>query len=191
MNLIFLGAPGSGKGTQAVALCKKYFLAHLSTGDMLRAAVASQTPLGLRVKEIMARGDLVPDQVVIDLIKEALRGVRGFILDGFPRTVPQAEALESLLETHGMGLDAVIDLHVEEEELVRRIQGRAQDSGEARADDNVDSIKRRFGVYGEQNAPLVAFYARKGLLRKVDGMQSIEDVKAALEEILGDIVSGS
>ena len=189
MNLILLGPPGSGKGTQAVSLCEEYGFAHLSTGDMLRSAVASQTPLGLEVQEIMARGDLVPDQIVIRLIEEVLGGcASGFVLDGFPRTVPQAEALEALLDTQGKSLDAVIDIQVDEEELVRRILGRAaQSTGSSgvRADDNVESLRRRLGVYREENAPLVAFYAHQGLLREVDGMRSIEAVEQALRAVVG------
>jgi adenylate kinase len=193
MRLILLGPPGAGKGTQAQRLVEKYGIVQLSTGDMLRAAVAAGTPVGLKAKELMARGELVPDDVVVAIVADRIgqRDARnGFILDGFPRTVAQAEALERMLERKGMTLDAVVQLKVDEDILLDRVQRRVAQMlarGEpVRADDNPDVLKKRLGAYRAQTAPLVDYYGGTGLLRTVDGMASIEDVTGAISRALAE-----
>jgi adenylate kinase len=191
MRLILLGPPGAGKGTQAQRLVEKYGIVQLSTGDMLRAAVADGTPVGLKAKEIMARGELVPDDVVVAIVADriAQRDARnGFILDGFPRTVAQAEALERMLERKGMTLDAVVQLKVDEDILLDRVQRRVaqmQARGEpVRADDNAESLKKRLTAYHAQTAPLADHYRKKGLLKSTDGMAPIDTVTAAISRHL-------
>ena len=189
MRIVLLGPPGSGKGTQATKLVDRLAVAHLSTGDMLRAAVAAQTAVGLRAAEIMERGDLVPDDVVIGVIADRIREpdcASGFVLDGFPRTVAQAEGLSRLLDGLGISLDAVIELTVDEEALVARIERRArQTAGGARPDDNPETVKRRLEVYRGQTAPVSVYYDSQGSLRRVDGMQPIEMVSAEIATLLG------
>lgn len=173
MNLILLGAPGSGKGTQASRLIEKNKLAHISTGDMLRAAVSAQTPLGVEAKKFMDAGELVPDAVVIGLVEERLQAddtENGFILDGFPRTTAQAEALGALTQRLNKGLKAVVYLEVDEEELVQRLLGRG------RADDNEETIRNRLNVYRTSTEPLIAYYDKIGLLKKVAGMGTMEEI---------------
>lgn len=190
MNIVLFGPPGAGKGTQAARLVAKFGLAHLSTGDMLRAAVSAGTELGRRAQEIMARGDLVPDEVVVGIVAERIAQpdcAKGFVLDGFPRTIAQAEALERLLAAQGRTLDAVIELAVDEDALVRRIESRIAETGGVRSDDNVETLKRRLAVYREQTAPVLDWYRARGLLRTVDGMRSIEEVAAAIEQVLKDL----
>jgi adenylate kinase len=191
MRLILLGPPGAGKGTQAQRLVAKYGLVQLSTGEMLRAAIAAKTPVGREVADIMARGSLVPDNVVVDIIAERIDqpdARKGFILDGFPRTVPQAVALDRLLAKHGAALDAVIELRVDESALMRRIESRIaamQARGEAlRDDDNPEVLYRRLTAYREQTAPLIAYYRLQGVLRSVDGMAPIPEVTAAIDGLL-------
>ena len=187
MNLILLGPPGAGKGTQAERLVAERGLVQLSTGDMLRAAVKAETEVGKKAKAIMDRGDLVPDEVVIQIISDRLDepdAKAGVILDGFPRTVAQAEALDALLAEKGMALAAVIELQVDEAALVARIENRAAETGGARADDNVETLRNRLGVYREQTAPIIPYYRDKGALKTVDGMQGIENVAAAIATIL-------
>lgn len=191
MRVVLLGPPGAGKGTQAKELVTKHGIVQLSTGDMLRAAVAAGTPVGLKAKDIMARGELVPDEVVVAIVSDRIDqpdARRGFILDGFPRTVPQAEALDRMLAEKGIGLDAVIELKVDPEILVRRIETRVaemQARGETvRADDNPEVLKQRLSNYHAQTAPLVAYYAGKKALRSVDGMAAIADVTAAIGRAL-------
>jgi len=191
MRLILLGPPGAGKGTQAQRLVAKHGIVQLSTGDMLRAAVAAGTPIGLRAKEIMERGELVPDEVVVAIIADRIGqpdAKRGFVLDGFPRTVPQAEALDRLLAERGMDLDAVIELKVDEGILIKRIERRVAEMtarGEkVRADDNAEALKKRLDAYRAQTAPLTDYYARTGQLRTVDGMAPIDDVTAAIGGLL-------
>ena len=193
MRLILLGPPGAGKGTQAQHLVAKYGMVQLSTGDMLRAAVKAGTPLGLQVQDIMAQGALVPDEIVVDIVEQRIAepdARKGFILDGFPRTVAQAQALDRMLARHGLALDAVIELRVDEAALVRRIESRIaemQARGEAlRPDDNPDVLRRRLGAYRDQTAPLVVYYRQKGKLRSVDGMASIGEVAVQIEGILAD-----
>ncbi|GAB5376705.1 MAG: adenylate kinase [Acuticoccus sp.] len=188
MRLILLGPPGAGKGTQAKVLMAAHDIPQLSTGDMLRAAVKAETPVGLKAKDIMARGDLVPDAVVNQIVADRIDMddcAGGFILDGFPRTVAQAEALDSLLAERGLALDAVVELQVDEEALAARVEKRAADSGgEVRADDTVEALRHRLKVYREQTAPLIDHYRATGKLVSVDGMQAIDDVSAQIGDIL-------
>jgi adenylate kinase len=191
MRLILLGPPGAGKGTQAARLVEKYRIAHLSTGDMLRAAIAAQTPIGLKAKDIMASGALVPDEVVVGIIADRIEQpdcANGFILDGFPRTVPQAEALGALLKQKKVKLDAVIQLRVNEAILLQRVENRIaqmKERGEAiRADDNVEALAKRLEVYRGQTEPLVHYYGDRRMLATVDGMMSIDEVTAEMGRIL-------
>ncbi len=193
MRLILLGPPGAGKGTQAQRLISNYGIVQLSTGDMLRAAVAASTPVGQRAKAIMDRGELVPDEVVVSIIADRIDqpdAKNGFILDGFPRTVPQAEALDQLLAERSLKLDAVIELKVDEGILLKRIGKRVADMtarGEKlRSDDNPEALKGRLTAYRAQTAPLAYYYASKGLHRVVDGMAPIEEVTVAIDRILRD-----
>ena len=190
---MLLGPPGAGKGTQAKELVSKYGIVQLSTGDMLRAAVAAATPIGLKAKDIMARGALVPDEVVVAIVSDRIDQAdakRGFILDGFPRTVPQAEALDRMLDDKGLRLDGVVALEVDPDILVRRIASRVEEMkarGEPlRADDNPEVLKQRLAAYQAQTAPLVDYYRGKGTLRAVDGMASISDVSVAIGRALAD-----
>lgn len=187
MNIILLGPPGAGKGTQAERLVAERGLIQLSTGDMLRGAVAAGTPIGLKAKAIMDRGDLVSDEVVIQIISDRLDqpdAKAGVILDGFPRTVAQAEALDRLLADKNMSLAAVIELEVDEAALVARIEKRAAETGGARADDTVETLRNRLQVYRDQTAPIIPYYREKGALKSVDGMGTVEDVAAAIAGIL-------
>ena len=188
MRLVLLGPPGAGKGTQGDRLIERHGITRLSTGDMLRAAVKAQTPVGLKAKDIMARGDLVSDEIVIAIIDDRLKESdvqKGFILDGFPRTVGQAEALDNLLAGKGIKLDAVVELKVDEGALLKRIETRIAEMtarGEAiRADDNPEALKKRLDAYRAQTAPLSAYYAKKGSLQEIDGMLSIDAVTAAID----------
>jgi adenylate kinase len=192
MRLILLGPPGAGKGTQAQKLVEKFGIVQLSTGDMLRAAVKAGTAVGLKAKDIMERGELVPDDVVVAIVAERIDqpdARNGFILDGFPRTVPQAEALDRMLSAKNRTLDSVIELRVDEDSLINRIENRiaqATARGEAlRADDNPDTLKKRLEAYRAQTTPLAAFYAKKGLLKSVDGMAAIPAVAVEIEGCLG------
>jgi adenylate kinase len=191
MRLILLGPPGAGKGTQAQRLVAKYGLVQLSTGDMLRTAVKAGTPVGLRVADIMARGALCPDKIVVGIVEARIQepdARKGFILDGFPRTVPQAVALDRMLAKHGVALDAVIELRVDEAALIRRVESRIADMkarGEpVRDDDTPEVLHRRLVAFREQTEPLVAYYRLKGVLQSVDGMASIPAVTAAIDKVL-------
>jgi adenylate kinase len=193
MRLILLGPPGAGKGTQAQRLVARHGIIQLSTGDMLRAAVAAGTPVGQRAKDIMARGELVPDDVVVAIVGDRIDepdAHKGFILDGFPRTVPQAHALDRMLAQKGLKLDAAIELKVDENALLRRIENRiseAQRRGDPlRPDDNPDVLRRRILAYRDQTAPLVTYYALQGSLRTVDGMAPIPEVAAAIDRVLAE-----
>jgi adenylate kinase len=179
-----LGPPGAGKGTQAKILVETFGIPQLSTGDILRSAIAAKTPMGLAAKEIMDRGDLVSDAVVNGIISERLDAEDckpGFILDGFPRTIAQAEALGDMLADKGIAINAVIEIKADADVLVQRVINRAKESAGARADDNVEVLRKRLNVYQEQTAPLVSYYRDKGLLRAVDGMAPVEDVTATIK----------
>lgn len=184
MRLILIGPPGAGKGTQAQRLVERHGLVQLSTGDMLRSAVRAGTPVGKRAQVVMDRGDLVPDDVMVEIIADRLEqpdSAGGFILDGFPRTVAQAEALTRLLRDKGLKLDAVIEIAANEDTLISRIEKRARETGGARADDTVETLKKRLKVYREQTAPVADYYRRQGTLRTVDGMKTMDEVTKAIE----------
>jgi len=192
MNIILLGPPGAGKGTQAGRLVEERNMIQLSTGDMLRAARTSGTEMGKMVAGVMDRGELVTDEIVIGLIREQLEAdndATGFIFDGFPRTLAQADALGDLLAEMGQPLDAVIELEVNDEVLVDRIVGRAKEAAAAgqpvRADDNEESLKVRLMAYYKQTSPLIGYYYAKGNLTSVDGLASIDDVAASINGVLG------
>ena len=213
MNLILLGPPGAGKGTQAKRIEAARGLVQLSTGDMLRAAVAAGTEVGKKAKDVMERGELVSDEIVIGIISDRIDEpdcANGFILDGFPRTVAQAEALEDLLKEKGKQLDVVIEMQVEDDPLVGRITGRftCAKCGEGyhdefkmpakegvcdkcgstefsrRADDNEETVRSRLAAYHEQTSPLIAFYKGKGILKSIDGMAAIDEVTAQISAVL-------
>ncbi len=191
MRLILLGPPGAGKGTQAQRLAAKYGIVQLSTGDMLREAVKSATPIGRKVQDIIAHGRLAPDNLVVDLVGQRIAepdARKGFILDGFPRTVPQAAALDRMLAGKGLALDAVIELRVDEAALIKRIESRILEmrmKGEPlRDDDNPEVLHIRLQAYREQTAPLIDYYDRKRVLRTVNGMAPIEEVTAAIDKVL-------
>jgi len=196
MRLILLGPPGAGKGTQAQRLITRHGIVQLSTGDMLRAAVAAQTPIGIKAQGIMASGGLVPDEIVIGIISDRLDqpdAANGFILDGFPRTVPQAEALDALLKQKRIALDAVIELRVNEGALLQRVETRAAETRargeEVRADDTPEVLARRLASYREQTEPLIEYYSERRKLLTVDGMMSIEHVTEEINRILSAIRS--
>jgi adenylate kinase len=194
MRLILLGPPGSGKGTQAQRLVQRYGIVQLSTGDMLRAAVAAQTPVGIKAEGIMASGGLVPDEIVIGIISDRLDqpdAAKGFILDGFPRTVPQAEALDQLLKKKQMRLDAVIELRVNESALLQRVETRVAEmrarGEEVRADDTPEVLTKRLASYRAQTEPLIDYYSERRKLLTVDGMMTIEHVTQEINRILSAI----
>ncbi len=187
MRLILLGPPGAGKGTQAQRLVAKHGIIQLSTGDMLRAAAAAGTPVGQRAKAIMDRGELVPDDVMVEIIGDRFDRpdtARGFILDGFPRTVDQARALDRMLEDRGISLDGIIEIIVDHGVLVDRIAGRARETGGSRADDTEATVAKRLEVYRQQTAPVADYYRRKGTLKAVDGMGSVDEVAARIDQSL-------
>jgi adenylate kinase len=190
MNIILLGPPGAGKGTQARVLTEGRGMVQLSTGDMLREARTSGTEMGRKVAEVMDRGGLVTDEIVIGLIRERLlKGAEGgFVFDGFPRTLAQADALDALLVEVGQALDAVIELRVDDEVLVHRIVNRAEQARAAgqpvRADDNADSLRVRLMEYYKKTSPLIGYYYAKGQLRSVDGLAEIDDVSGAIAAAL-------
>ena len=191
MRIILLGPPGAGKGTQSARLVAAHGIPQLSTGDMLRAAVGAGTPTGLRAKEIMAAGGLVSDDVVIGIVADRIEeddARKGFILDGFPRTVAQAEALDVMLHSKGMDLDSVIELGVDEGILSGRIAKRVEETiaagGTVRVDDNPEAFRARLATYHEQTAPVAGYYRDKGRLKSVDGMQAIAHVSRDIDSIL-------
>ncbi|MBB5150205.1 MULTISPECIES: adenylate kinase [Ureibacillus] len=212
MNIVLMGLPGAGKGTQAEKIVNKYEIPHISTGDMFRAAISQGTELGLKAKSYMDQGALVPDEVTIGIVRERLAQKdceNGFLLDGFPRTVPQAEALDNILEELGKKIDHVINIQVEKDELVARLSGRRicktcgatyhvifnppkvegkcdKDGGElyTRADDNPETVANRLEVNMKQAQPLLDFYESKGLLTNINGQQEIEKVFADLDALL-------
>ncbi|WP_225766281.1 adenylate kinase [Stenotrophomonas sp. Marseille-Q4652] len=181
MRLVLLGPPGSGKGTQATRLKEQLQIPHISTGDLLRAEVAAGTELGLQAKEVMARGDLVSDDILLGMLESRLGRddvAKGFILDGYPRNVAQANALDGLLAKIGQPLDAVVQLDVATELLVERIAGRAK--AEGREDDNPESVRKRLQVYNDSTAPVIGFYEDRGTLAKIDGVGSLDEVLARI-----------
>jgi adenylate kinase len=183
MRIVFLGPPGVGKGTQAIELARQLGIVHLSTGEMLRQAAAAKTPVGLQTQEFLAAGKLVPDDVMLDLVRERLEKSdcrAGYVLDGFPRTLPQAEALDDMLQQQSMPLNAVIDIHADVPELMRRLLARG------RADDQPVVIKDRLEQYDRQTAPLSQYYRSQGLLHTIDGRGTRQEV---FERILGAIDS--
>ncbi|ARU02351.1 adenylate kinase [Yoonia vestfoldensis] len=192
MNIILLGPPGAGKGTQARKLVEDRNMIQLSTGDMLRAARTSGTAMGKTVAAVMDRGELVTDEIVIGLIREQLETAGdhgGFIFDGFPRTLAQADALGDLLAEMGQSLDHVIELQVNDDVLVDRVLGRAAETtasgGQARADDNADSLRTRLLAYYKQTSPLIGYYHAKGDLTSVDGLASVDAVAESIAKVLG------
>jgi adenylate kinase len=194
MRLILLGPPGAGKGTQAQRLVQKHGIVQLSTGEMLRAAVAAQTPIGLKAKDIMASGALVPDEIVIGIISDRLDQPdmkNGFILDGFPRTVPQAEALDELLKKKHIRLDAVVELRVNESALLNRVETRVAEmrarGEEVRIDDTPEVLSKRLASYRSQTEPLIHYYSERRKLLTVDGMMTIEHVTREINRILAAI----
>src|ERR1700733_6325785 len=194
MRLILLGPPGAGKGTQAQRLVQKHSIVQLSTGEMLRAAVAAQTPVGLQAKDIMASGALVPDEIVIGIISDRLDQPdmkNGFILDGFPRTVPQAAALDELLKKKHIKLDAVVELRVNESALLQRVETRVAEmrarGEEVRIDDTPEVLTKRLASYRSQTEPLIHYYSERRKLLTVDGMMTIEHVTREINRILAAI----
>ena len=191
MRLILLGPPGAGKGTQSARLMKRFDIPQLSTGDMLRAAVKAQTAVGLKAQAIMSEGKLVSDEIVIGLISDRVEqpdAAKGFILDGFPRTVAQAEALGAILRQKNMDLDAVIELRVDETALLARMEQRVRETLAAgnpvRSDDNAESFRARLDTFREQTAPVAAYYEQAGALHVVDGMAGIDEVSQSIDAFL-------
>jgi adenylate kinase len=196
MRLILLGPPGAGKGTQAHRLVERHNIVQLSTGDMLRAAVAAETEIGLKAKDIMAAGGLVPDEIVIGIISDRIElpdAANGFILDGFPRTVPQAEALDALLKSKGLHLDAAVELRVNESALLQRVEARVaqmMERGETvRVDDTPEVLSKRLASYRTSTEPLVHYYSEKRKLVTIDGMMTIEEVTLEINRVLAAILA--
>ncbi|HVX36338.1 MAG TPA: adenylate kinase [Hyphomicrobium sp.] len=193
MILMLLGPPGAGKGTQSQLISEKLGIPQLSTGDMLRAAVKAETPIGLKAKKIMAEGGLVDDEIVIGIIADRISEpdcTKGFILDGFPRTLAQADALDKLLKSKGRKIDCVVELKVDDTKLVERIECRARETvaagGTVRADDNAEALKTRLMAYYRETAPIIGYYFAHGLLKSVDGMAPIPEVSRQIDEILSE-----
>lgn len=184
MRIVFIGPPGAGKGTQAEKIIETYRLAHLSTGDMLRAARDAKTPVGVKADEYMSKGELVPDAIIVDIIKERLEKPdcqRGYLLDGFPRTIAQAEALDRMLCEKKTPLDTVLELQVPEAEVIKRLAGRG------RADDKPEVIQQRLVAYRKQTEPLLDYYRKQSLLREINGLGSVEDIFARVRKVLDPI----
>lgn len=181
MKMVFLGAPGVGKGTQAQLLSEKHGWRHISTGELLRAAVTAETPLGLKAKAAMDSGDLVADDIILGLIDEALENLTepGFVLDGFPRNLSQAEALDAMLTARGTSLERVVLLKADREEVLRRLAGRG------RSDDMPETIQHRFDVYEQTTKPLIGYYEKQGVLTRVDGVGGIDDIHQRIQSALG------
>jgi adenylate kinase len=187
MNIILFGPPGAGKGTQAQRIVDRHGVVQLSTGDMLRAAIAAGSELGLQAKSLMDEGKLVPDDVIIGMIADRMNDEdckNGVILDGFPRTIEQAKALDAMFAAGHIQLDQVIEIQVDEAALFARIENRAAEPGDARSDDTAEVLEQRLKVYHENTAPVLPYYRDKGQLNIVDGMQSIEEVAAQIESLL-------
>ena len=190
MNIVLFGAPGAGKGAQAERIASLYGMVHLSTGEMLRSAISSGSDLGVRAKDIIDRGELISDEIIVRIVDKRIDEddcVKGIILDGFPRTIAQAEALNEMLASRGRALDHVIEIEVDELALFARIENRASErrrTGTARSDDNAEILRKRLAIYRETSAPLLPYYRAKGLLRSVDGMISIEGVATQIDNLL-------
>ena len=191
MIIVLFGPPAAGKGTQAHRIKAKFDVAHLSTGDMLRAAIAQGSDIGMTAKSIMDSGKLVPDEVVVGIIAERIKApdcAKGFVLDGFPRTVQQATALDTMLKSQNLGVDHVIVMSVDEAELVKRVENRASQARSnkqpVRADDDPETFKRRLGVYSSETAPVLPYYKNQGKVRSVEAMQAIDAVTAQIDAIL-------
>lgn len=188
MRLVLLGAPGSGKGTQAAKLKQHLQVPHISTGDLLRAEVAAGSPLGVQAKEIMARGDLVSDDILLGMLEDRFSRpdtANGFILDGYPRNLAQAAALDGLLQRIGQPMDVAVQLEVDNEMLVERLAGRAK--AEGRADDHPESVRKRLAVYDQQTAPVIEFYRQHGQLIAVDGVGSLDEVFSRILEAIAPV----
>lgn len=188
LNLIIFGAPGSGKGTQSDALIERYGFDHISTGDLLRAEMKAQTSLGEKAKSFINAGQLVPDEVVIGMIENYLnenKPKRGIIFDGFPRTIPQADALSELLAKHNTNISGVLDLQVDEEELIERLLNRGKASG--RSDDNLETIQNRLSVYHTQTSPLAEYYAKKKLHYPIKGLGSVEEITERIAKVVDSL----
>jgi adenylate kinase len=182
-NIVIFGAPGAGKGTQSDFIVEKYNLTHISTGDLLRKEIADKTPLGLRIKSIMDAGQLVSDDIVVEMIDNAIaRDTKGILFDGFPRTVAQAETLDRLLAKHGRTLTCMVRLDVPREELIRRMLERAKVSG--RSDDNEETIKKRLNVYHTQTVPLMKWYEQEGLRHPVNGLGELDRIFSDICEVV-------
>ena len=180
-NVMILGAPGSGKGTQGKILAGSLGIPQVSTGDLIRAAMKNGTPLGVQARAYYDQGALVPDELIFGLIQEILdskAAVKGVLMDGFPRTVPQADAVDRMLRAKGAKVDRVLLLEVDEKELIQRLLGRAEKEG--RADDNAESITKRLEVFKEQTAPLINYYENRGIVKRVPGTGSVEDISARM-----------
>ena len=188
MQIIIFGPPGAGKGTQANYIAERYKIPHISTGDLLRGAVKNETEVGLLAKSYMDKGELVPDSVVIEIIKQKLANLENnkFMLDGFPRTVAQAEALDEMLKEISLKLDAVIFLDVDDEEVISRILKRQEIEG--RQDDTAEVVRNRLNVYGQRTSPLTNYYESKGVLKRVDGMGNIVEISGRIDQVLLTLV---
>ncbi len=183
MRIIIFGPPGAGKGTQAKLISEEYGIPHLSTGEIFRSAIKNETPLGKEVKAILDAGDLVPDEKVVDLVEEELKDDKyndGYILDGFPRTVPQAEAFDDILDNKGKTLDAFLQLQVPEKELIDRILSR----GEGRSDDTPEKVKNRLAVYRQETEPVLNYYKEKDVVEPIDGVGSIKEIFERIKNTL-------
>ncbi len=187
LNIIIFGAPGSGKGTQSERLIERYHLHHISTGELLRGHISAKTELGRLADSYISNGQLIPDNLMIDILADTIDSEsavkeRGVILDGFPRTIPQAEALKKLMDERGMKIDAVVGLEVPEEELIERLIKRGAESG--RSDDNIETIMKRLDVYKTQTYPLRSFYEKEGVYKAIDGTGTVDDIFARICDTL-------